>query len=76
MVCRRVYLPAVQGRLRDQLLNEEVLSTMHGARQRCALWQHDYNNLWPPLIPGRANARHHAGRSCNPGAPPQRSFQH
>ncbi len=52
MVCRRVSLPAVQGRLRDQLLNEEILSTVHDARQRCALWQHDYNNLWPHSSPG------------------------
>ena len=35
------------GRLRDELLNETLFSTLGEAREKIRVWQHDYNHHRP-----------------------------
>jgi len=41
------FIEAFNGRLRDELLNEEVFETLAAARAMLARWRHDYNHIRP-----------------------------
>mgnify|MGYP003334691320 FL=1 len=41
------FIEAFNGRLRDELLNEEVFDTLAGARVMLERWRHDYNHVRP-----------------------------
>ena len=41
------FLGSFNGRLRDELLNETLFSTLGDARQKIRAWQDDYNNHRP-----------------------------
>lgn len=44
---QNAFIESFNGRLRDELLNEEVFETLPDARRRLALWRHDYNHTRP-----------------------------
>jgi putative transposase len=54
---QNAFIHSFNGRLRDELLNEEFLETLRDARRRLAARCHDHNRTRPPLIPMRADAR-------------------
>lgn len=41
------FVESFNGRLRDELLNEEVFVGLADARRKLALWRYDYNNIRP-----------------------------
>ena len=41
------FIESFNGRLRDELLNEELFDTLDDARRKLALWRYDYNNVRP-----------------------------
>ena len=41
------FVESFNGRLRDELLNETLFSSLGEARHEIALWQHDYNHHRP-----------------------------
>jgi len=41
------FLESFNGRLRDELLNETLFSTLGDAREKIRAWQHDYNHHRP-----------------------------
>ena len=44
---QNAFIESFNGRLRDELLNEEVFESLTHARQALSRWRHDYNNLRP-----------------------------
>ena len=44
---QNAFIEAFNGRLRDELLNEEVFDTLNGARVALKHWRHDYNHVRP-----------------------------
>lgn len=44
---QNAFIESFNGRLRDELLNEEVFDTLADARRRLARWRHDYNHVRP-----------------------------
>lgn len=44
---QNAFIESFNGRLRDELLNEEVFDTLADARSSAARWRHDYNNERP-----------------------------
>ena len=44
---QNAFIESFNGRLRDELLNEEIFETLAGARRRLRLWRHDYNHVRP-----------------------------
>ena len=44
---QNAFIESFNGRLRDELLNEQVFDTLDDARRRLALWRHDYNHVRP-----------------------------
>jgi len=44
---QNAFIEAFNGRLRDELLNEEVFTSLADARRRLSLWRYDYNNIRP-----------------------------
>lgn len=44
---QNAFIESFNGRLRDELLNEEVFETLADARRRLARWRHDYNHTRP-----------------------------
>jgi putative transposase len=44
---QNAFIESFNGRLRDELLNEEVFDTLADARSSVARWRHDYNNERP-----------------------------
>ena len=44
---QNAFIESFNGRLRDELLNEEVFDNLIHARQALSRWRHDYNNLRP-----------------------------
>ena len=44
---QNAFIESFNGRLRDELLNEEVFESLAHARQALSRWRHDYNNLRP-----------------------------
>jgi putative transposase len=61
---QNAFIEAFNGRLRDELLNEEVFDTLDGARKALAHWRHDYNHVRPhSSLGGLTPAAARAGRS-------------
>lgn len=44
---QNAFIESFNGRLRDELLNEEVFDTLADAREALARWRHDYNHVRP-----------------------------
>jgi putative transposase len=44
---QNAFIEAFNARLRDELLNEEVFTSLADARRRLSRWRHDYNNIRP-----------------------------
>jgi putative transposase len=44
---QNAFIEAFNGRLRDELLNEEVFETLGDARKALKRWRHDYNHVRP-----------------------------
>jgi putative transposase len=44
---QNAFIEAFNGRLRDELLNEEVFESLGAARRMLARWRHDYNHVRP-----------------------------
>lgn len=44
---QNAFIESFNGRLRDELLNEEAFDNLTQARRKLALWRHDYNNERP-----------------------------
>ncbi len=44
---QNAFVESFNGRLRDELLNEEVFQSLADARQKLARWRYDYNNVRP-----------------------------
>jgi putative transposase len=44
---QNAFIESFNGRLRDELLNEEVFETLGAARRMLTLWRHDYNHVRP-----------------------------
>ena len=44
---QNAFIEAFNARLRDELLNEEVFTSLADARRKLSLWRYDYNNLRP-----------------------------
>ena len=44
---QNAFIESFNGRLRDELLNEEVFDSLRDAKQRLARWRHDYNYTRP-----------------------------
>jgi putative transposase len=44
---QNAFIESFNGRLRDELLNEEVFESLAHARQALGRWRYDYNNLRP-----------------------------
>jgi putative transposase len=44
---QNAFIESFNGRLRDEILNEEVFDTLADARSSLARWRHDYNNERP-----------------------------
>jgi len=61
---QNAFIESFNGRLRDELLNEEVFDTLDGARRALKRWQHDYNHVRPhSSLGGLAPAAAKAGSS-------------
>ena len=58
------FIEAFNGRLRDELLNEEVFDTLEAARRALKRWRHDYNHVRPhSALGGLTPAQIRAGSS-------------
>jgi putative transposase len=44
---QNVFIESFNGRLRDELLNEAVFTSLADARRKIARWRYDYNNIRP-----------------------------
>ena len=44
---QNAFIESFNGKLRDELLNEEVFDTLNDARRKLALWRYDYNTIRP-----------------------------
>ena len=44
---QNAFIESFNGRLRDELLNEEVFGSLADARRKVAIWRHDYNTIRP-----------------------------
>ena len=44
---QNAFIESFNGRLRDEMLNEEIFETLNDARRRLQLWRHDYNHVRP-----------------------------
>jgi putative transposase len=44
---QNAFIESFNGRLRDELLNEEVFTSLADARRKIARWRYDYNNIRP-----------------------------
>ena len=45
---QNAFIESCNGRLRDELLNEEVFDNLAHVRQALGRWRHDYNNARSP----------------------------
>src|ERR1700740_3810573 len=71
---QNAFIESFNGRLRDELLNEEVFESLAHARQALGRWRHDYNNLRPHsalgrLTPAAARPAHELLDGSAPRAP-------
>ena len=44
---QNAFIESFNGRLRDELLNEEIFTSLADARRKLAIWRHDYNTERP-----------------------------
>lgn len=44
---QNAFIESFNGRLRDELLNEEVFTSLADARRKISKWRYDYNNIRP-----------------------------
>jgi putative transposase len=44
---QNAYIESFNGRLRDELLNEEIFGSLADARRKLAIWRYDYNTVRP-----------------------------
>jgi len=44
---QNAFIESFNGRMRDELLNEEVFTSLADARRKLAIWRHDYNTTRP-----------------------------
>jgi len=44
---QNAFIESFNGRLRDELLNEEVFTSLADARRKLAIWRYDYNTVRP-----------------------------
>jgi putative transposase len=44
---QNAFIESFNGRLRDELLNEEVFTSLADARRKLSIWRYDYNNIRP-----------------------------
>ena len=44
---QNAFIESFNGRLRDELLNEEIFDTLEGARNALKRWRQDYNHVRP-----------------------------
>jgi hypothetical protein len=72
---RMASAPSFNGKLRDELLNEEVFDSLGHAKRALSLWRHDFNNVRPHSgIGGLAPAARRTLSQCGsiaPGALPK-----
>jgi len=62
------------GRLRDECLNETIVTSLRHARRVLADWRHDYNNVRPHSSLGGATPAQAAGKFSpqpSPGRAPE-----
>ena len=58
---QNAFIESFNGKLRDELLNEEVFDSLGDARRRLARWRHDYNHTRPhPALGGLTPAARRA----------------
>lgn len=70
------FIESFNGRLRDELLNEEVFESLGAARRMLALWRHDYNHVrphsalggHPPVALDGSSSGPTKGMAANPSA--------
>lgn len=69
---QNAFIESFNGRLRDEMLNEEIFETLADARRRLQLWRHDYNHARPhSSLGGRTPAARRAlelDEGSTPGA--------
>jgi len=77
------FAESFNGKLRDELLNEEVFDSLGHAKRALSLWRHDFNNVRPHSgIGGLAPAARRTLSQCGsiaPGALPKHQtwwYQH
>jgi len=63
---QNAFIESFNGRLRDELLNEEVFDSLGAARRMLALWRHDYNHVRPHSALGGHPPVMRDGRSSGP----------
>ena len=70
---QNAFIESFNGRLRDELLNEEIFQGLADARRRLARWRYDYNNVRPHSAlggkpPATARRAHERPDGSAPGA--------
>lgn len=66
---QNAFVESFNGRLRDELLNETLFTTLAQVRAVLAAWKDDYNNVRPHSALGNLSPAEYADRSAHP---PQR----
>lgn len=68
---QNAFIEAFNARLRDELLNEEVFTSLADARRRLSLWRYDYNNIRPhSALNGQAPASARRALELSDGSAP------
>ena len=68
---QNAFIESFNGRLRDELLNEEVFTSLADARRKLAIWRYDYNRIRPHSAlggnppAGARRALHQTGSSAH-----------
>lgn len=73
---QNAFIESFNGRLRDELLNEEVFESLGAVRRMLALWRHDYNHVrphsalggQPPVVLNGRGSGPTKGMAANPSA--------
>lgn len=73
---QNAFIESFNGRLRDELLNEEVFESLGAVRRMLALWRHDYNHVrphsalggHPPVVLDGRGSGPTKGMAANPSA--------
>ena len=62
---QNAFVESFNGRLRDELLNETLFTTLAQARAVLAAWKDDYNNVRPHSALGNLSPAEYADRSAH-----------